>query len=518
MKKTLLGILSVAAVLPAAADPYFAIATKHVDTGGEMLEYRNLAPAFAQLSRIVPKFTRQLSAQVTVPGGGALVGSALQTLFNALDLNSIKAFASSSTEVAPGIYVFKSFTAIAPDTRSILTCGVRENRVLDMARLPADTRLAVSAEVDFGYVWRRILEEAAATADPQLNDVLAQRERLKAHGVDVDALLAAVSGRLLLVISGSSAETLGLRLDIPDRTGALSAQLRRFMPPPPNGNMVQLPIPGELPFGRPQLVYAPGRIQLVSDARLLQPAAAALGSAPWFARFARHLPQKGTGYIVADMPKEVVDMLNAAVAASLGGDDHIALPPFRLVAVSGHVPDGDTKVAVSDFSIPALAITAPVAVQSTVLFKALRDAMNRTGRNAANHAETGEGSDLPAVASALARYAAAHQGVWPPDGPAGLTALMPYVNEAYVLEHKVFIGGGLKVAGLPGADRLPVVFDAPDDEGANVEVEVLFADGHVETVEVKNYTTAEQVISALNRKYRYSPAQLQDMLRRLKAR
>ena len=87
-----------------------------------------------------------------------------------------------------------------------------------------------------------------------------------------------------------------------------------------------------------------------------------------------------------------------------------------------------------------------------------------------------------------------------------------------MLEHKVFIGGGLKVAGLPGADRLPVVFDAPDDEGAKVEVEVLFADGHVETVEVKNYTTAEQVISALNRKYRYSPAQLQDMLQRLKAR
>lgn len=503
MKKLLFGLLSAATILLTAADPYFGTATKHVDTGGEMLEYRNLTPALEFLSQWLPK----ASAAVVAEEGeyGPVAGSALKVLFNVLDLRSLKAIASSSVQAAPGVYLFKQFIVVAPDSGSILTYAPRGDRPLDFSRLPADTRIAVCGDLDLGYIWQRVTQEAAATGDAQLKALLAQCGQLKAQGIDLDALMSSISGPMLVLVSGSSMENLGVRLDIPDRNGALTALLRKFIPAPADSSMVPIPLPLPLSGWAPQLVYAEGKVQFVSGVRMLKAPVAPLASEAWFADFSKRLPQSGTGFVVVNMPKEVTDMINAFLATS-AGNIPVDLPPFRAVAVGSRDADGVLETVVSDFSLPTAQITAPVVAQGAMLFSTLRGVLNKTDNGESD-------SDLPEVAAALEKYAAAHNGVW----PTALSELKPLVKDSYVLDDKIFIGGGLKVAGLADAEKLPVLFDAPDDEGADVEVEVLFADGHVESVEVKKYTTAEQVISALNKRYNYSPAQLQDMLGRLKA-
>ena len=372
MKKAFAAIILFVGAALSAADPYFALAVKHVDSDGEALSYRNLTRVTTRIEQLVAGSLYRIC-----PGDdeqNTAIRNGVTAAFKLLDLTSFRAMATSSVELAPETFLYKDYVVVAKDSKSILVNRSARDLPLDYLELPADTRIAISMDVDLGRIWQLVKEEIAATKDAELNDLLAQTERLKQHGIDLDRIMAAMLGRFLLMVSGDSIQTLGLRLDIPDKDGSLSAQLRMFMPTAEGSNAVQLPLPLEnTPFGVPQLVYAPGRIQLVSDAKVLNPARK-LGSVPVFGKFAKLMPKTGTGYIVIDLPKELFIMLGRAAETDLSALD---IPSLKLLAVGYADQDGVGTVAASNVSLPTLATTAPIMLQTAIVMPALQKAREK---------------------------------------------------------------------------------------------------------------------------------------------
>lgn len=505
MKKFLVGIACVCSVVLAAADPFFHTAVKHVDTGGEMLMYQNLTTMMFVIDRQLPNFLIQLAAaDEDGKVSPELVKKGADVAMKLLDLMSFRAMAASSSEVAPRRFVYKSFTVISPESRSILVNREAKNRPVNVLNLPFDTRFALSLDIAPGAMWQQVKAEIAAAAAPELNDLVSTVEALKDEGIDVDALLGSLSGELFILVTGDSLENLGVRIDLPDRDGKLSAQLKTFLPPAEGSNAAPLQLP--VPVGAPQVVYAPGKVQIVSDMKMLAAPEKTLAQRAVYAKYAKFLPAEGTDYFVVDFPKSLTDLGNTLIEAQVEGTVPLRLKPLFFAAVNRRTPEGISGVAVSNFSLFRLQSTLPL-VQMTTLLPALRKAKNQADalRDRGSMAQLG---------AALHTYAADHDGVLPPqNGKAGLQALKELVSDEEILNDKIFIGGGIKISAEQAPNLFPVAFDAPGS-GTN-RVNVLFLDGHIETIEVENYTDAEQVIGALNQGVKRSPERLKDLLRRV---
>ncbi|MCI5780038.1 MAG: hypothetical protein MR051_09560 [Lentisphaeria bacterium] len=505
MKKFFLGIACVCGIVLTAADPFFHTAVKHVDTGGEMLMYQNLTTMMFVLDRQLPNFLIQLAAaDEDGKVSPELVKKGADVAMKLLDLMSFRAMAASSSEVAHRRFVYKSFTVISPESRSVLVNREAKNRPVNVLDLPFDTRFALSLDIAPGAVWQQVKAEIAAAATPELSNLVSAVESLKEEGIDVDSLLGSMSGELFILITGDSLENLGVRIDLPDRDGKLGAQLKTILPPAEGSNAAPLQLP--VPAGAPQVVYAPGKVQLVSDMKMLAAPEKTLAKRAVYAKYAKFLPAEGTDYFVVDIPKSLTDLGNTLIEAQSEGTMALRLKPLFFAAVNRRTPEGIAGVAVSNFSLFRLQSTLPLAQMSTLL-PMLQKARDK--------AKTVKGTgDMKELGIALQVYAADHDGVLPPrNGKAGLQALKELVSDEDILNDKIFIGGGVKISAEQAPSLFPVAFDAPGSVANRVNI--LFLDGHVEVIELENYTDAEQVIGVLNQKTKRSPEQLKDLLRRV---
>lgn len=322
------------------SDPYFGATVKHVDMGGEMFSYQNLAASM----RSVDNMLAHLEKSIRHPRAKSLV----RVFAKSLDLKSIRAIAQSSVKVEPRLYVYKSFLLIDENSKSILSGKAERNQPLDaiMRSLPADTRLAIYTDVDSAFLWARLNEEIAASGDRKLIRIVNNaKANFKAKGVDIDALAESVSGPMMLVVTGQSPLGMQFAVIIADRDGVLSAKLRKKCAPKSGDSAYPVK---DLPFfPRAQLVYADGCIMFVSDPKLLEKPAKMLGDTPRFRKFAPHLPKKGSGFMIVDISKNFAKSFNRFVPRNSKSQ----LKPFSMITVDSVSKDGAESVTVSNISM-----------------------------------------------------------------------------------------------------------------------------------------------------------------------
>ncbi len=359
MKKIFSGAVLACSLLLTAADPYFNTAIKGVDTGGEMLSYRNLTATTAFIENELPEIIiRQVAAvgksQVTPQITNAL-RERLSLIFKALDLASVKAVAASSVKISPNLFVSKNALVIDPASKSILLNKNAVNKPLDYMSLPADTRLALAGEIDFGNAWQQIKQLISASSDPETQNILVLAGNLKQQGIDLDAIFAALTGRFSLLLAGDDMFSMRFKLEIPDKNGALSALLKCFLPPKPGSNQVTLPLP--MPTGVPPvMIYAEKALILASGGNVLTQPEQTLAALPEFREFARHLPLQGCSYMVCNIPQGATDTLD--MLFSLNPEmPKLNIQPFAFISVGSKTAYGFSDVVVSDFSFAQLETT-----------------------------------------------------------------------------------------------------------------------------------------------------------------
>ena len=343
-----------------ASDPYFDATVKHVDAGGEMFSYVNLTTSMKSCENIM--------AQLEKAAHRASTKNAVKAFARTLDLKSVKAIAQSSVKVSPGLYVYKSFVLIDKDSKSILSGKATGNVRLDsiMGSLPADTRLAIYANIDNAYLWTRINEEIAASGDKALIETVNNvKINLKNKGLDVNALAASVSGPMMLVVAGQSPLGMKAVIIIADRDGVLSAALRKKYPPKAGESAYPI---NDLPFlPKAQLVYAKGCVMFVSDPKLLEKPAKMLKDTKWFGKFAPQLPAEGSGFMIVNISKKFAKTVNAFIPKDY---TIFRLKPVSMVTVETASEDGIGSITVSDFSVPAIFPKTMEAVVCELISKA----------------------------------------------------------------------------------------------------------------------------------------------------
>lgn len=344
MKKFFAGMALLGGMALAAADPFFEATVKHVDMGGEMFAYQNLTESMKSFEGIITSLENATRRP--------LVKSAVKAFAKTLDLGSFKGIAQSSVKVAPRLYVHKSFVLTEGNSRSILAGKAARNVRLDMIMrsLPADTRLAVYADVDSAFIWARITEEIIASGDQKLIQLVNEtKANFKTMGIDVDALAASVNGPMMLVVTGKSPLELKFAVLIADKDGVLGAVLRKHFPPKAGENFYPIRKSQYLPQAR--LIYSERGILFVSDPKLLDPPAKMFGDTPRFRRFASLVPTEGSGFMIVDISKNFAKTFNAFIP-----NDYkpFQLRPFSMVTVESASSDGVGSVTVSNFSLPSV--------------------------------------------------------------------------------------------------------------------------------------------------------------------
>ncbi len=382
MKKIFSTMFLACSMTLAAADPYFHTAIKNVDMNGEMLNYRNLTAVTAFVQNELPDiFIRVMESSgkaQLAPQDKAAWRERGNFILNLLNLTSFKAVAASSVKISPDLYVAKNSLVIAPESKSILLNKNVKNKPLDYMSLPADTRLALAGEIDLGSAWQQIKLAAAKSADPETRQIITSAEALKMQGFDLDALFSALNGRFSVLLAGDDALTMRFKVELPDKNGALSALLKRFLPPAPGSNQAALPLP--MPSGVPPMViYAENTVILASDAAVLAKPAQTLASLPKFREFAKHLPPQGCSYIVCNIPQGATDTVN--MLTSLNPDmPKLELKPFAFIAVGRATESGSADTVVSDFSFAQLDIAYLKSFMPMIInlqTRALMDAQRR---------------------------------------------------------------------------------------------------------------------------------------------
>lgn len=343
MKKLFIGMALACGMALAAADPYFDATIKHVDQGGEMLDYQNVSSLTVMLNKAM--------AYLAAESGEVEAQRAVAFFSKLLDITSIKAQAQSSVKIEPMFYVYKGFTFIDPAGNSILMSRSVRDTELNFLDLPADTLLAVYANINLGEVWKRVTDEINANPDKEMvkkfNDMLADAKK---DGVDINAIAESIDGQIMILIAGENVMAPRIFAAIPDRTGALSAALNRKFPPAAGSSAYPLPAGDVMPNA--QMIYSKNCVLFVSDPKVLEKPAQTLAANPRFAKYASKIAGKGVGYVVMNIPPQVASFANAMMPEDAA--KMIKVKPFSFAAVNTISENGLGVEIASSFSIPQL--------------------------------------------------------------------------------------------------------------------------------------------------------------------
>lgn len=353
MKKYLLCSMLTAAffVMPLSAAPTasakkdFQTAIKHVDLGGEMLYYFNTGGIIKLINEKLPQLVQVLTKG---EAEAQTINNALKSALKVLNLNAVKAFAQSSKKLDDQCYVYKTFTLIDRNEKSLLINPASRNMPSDWTSLPADTRFALKTDIDLGYVWQIIFKEIQNNPDPQIQSLSGMVALLKSQGIDLAQMAFSVKGNIEILVTGGG-DNIAFKVSVPDVNGSLSAMLKQQFVQETKGNTTV--IASEL--GEITILYAPGKITAYSNKKLLSAPNLTILENPNFKKSAALLPANANAYVIVDIPQEFIAFLKEQVADEppLAAVIDMMLPPMSVAGVSEVAPAGLKFTAVSNISL-----------------------------------------------------------------------------------------------------------------------------------------------------------------------
>ena len=460
----------------------FNATIKHLDMGGETLYYQNASGLHELVNNTIPKIVTIATQDMPESAEKSAIINGVNSLIKLINISAFKASGLSSKEIAPGLYDLKLFTLLDRSQKSILFQPVTAAKPLAWRNLPADTVLAFAGKIDLGYVWQMIYQEMLNNPDPMIKMFAAQIEPLKQSGIDVNAMLNSIRGELKFTVSASDMQSYAISVIIPDADGAVSAFMKRQLPPP-QGNKLTIPTP----VGNVDITYLRGKIKAILKSAAYTPVAGKLGYLPEFKAFSRFAPSKGNGYLVVSGTTGLLNNIirNLPEEAKVLQSMLSNIKPVAVLSVWHDTADGCKGEVFSTFSIPQLqqsgAFFAPYAA---ILLPALNSARDRDRTAVCIN-------NLKQFGVAAMIYANDHQGILPAN--IGQVALDRKVTEDIImLLPKV----DLNKLTTPATTPLAICDRATHTEKS---VCILYADGHVTSLPVAEDDDEEDIVKMLIR-------------------
>lgn len=516
-----------AGLSPAAAEKaLFDSTARHLDFGGNYYNYLSIDGMPGQ-------FEGLLVSMLTASGeaDSAEVADVVKLVSGLLNFEAVQAFGSSSVIAAdaPGVYVNKSLIRLseAQPKGVLFDLAGRENRKqAGLKMIPANTRLAFGLHLDPAPAWKTFSSALAASRQEEVKNLPAELagKAEQALGCKFDDFLAGLTGEafFLLTSDGTFPDIQPKLLAIlPDGKGLLAQLILKHAENlklrKESDTLYTLQDSTLPPFVKPRLILEKGRIVIASSTDIydLARAAADGGAAadPALAPYFRNMPGDGLGFLYLNVPASLVQsalQLGATVSEELAAlqPTLAKIPGLTMLSVSRKEPEGYAGVMRSNLSAAQLQVAAPMLVYSGMLLPALNQAREKARRISCV-------SNVKQVMLGLIMYANDHDNRFPADsGAAGLNTL---VKDGYLTDFACYICpsatdgkgsgnlaedacsyiylGGTDLAGEQAPSKLPVVFDKPGNHRKGVNVG--FADGHVEQIDLPRYQSPEQVIDYL---------------------
>ncbi len=506
---------------------------KQVDTAGLTLQYarytdtsRKLQENFNTMFKLMPE---DATKKMNVP----LVQLGVNFMFKLLNVDAVKANAVSSMldesdKANPYLYKRFAYTGANPQGLGYEIYSRINKPFTLLKELPPNTRLAFGAHLSCGKGWDYLVQELAKDqqlpALAQLPAMLDTQIEAKS-GVKLSDILKSVEGEMLfLITSAGTAEAPEFRTlwIVPDKDNTIKnlilARGGTHMQQVAENTYDILQQGNNPDWIKPRIILGDKRITFVSNPEILD-----IVAKP--AEGVRKITESGILFNYIDIDEATQRLLASKTkgpAAQLLKT--VKIPRFYTVGSVSEL--GYNCVIRSSAELPGtadilqLAMIAGMSKNSAaketppVKVPPIGTVIKQQQESCATH--------LKQFGLALHMYASDNDEVFPlPDNEAGLKILLDknYLAKDFKLNcPKSSAGyyylGGFKLTETRWPARVPLVFDRPGNHPGLVNV--LFADGHVESMPIDNYKSPADVLNVLNAKFTYPPELLNDLTARFK--
>ncbi len=559
LRKTTFGIVASAAMISGTLlnaqtsgddAKVFDYLSGKLDKGGSFYSISNTTYAFNSIARAYADLETQIAMMplpIETKGQFALGMLVVKNAVQGLGLNEVKALAGSSVIVEPntdsGFPLFRNryFVYHGDNNANGLLWGLAGNSqpLNDIYALPANTVLAASWQVQPTMCWNKIKEVSVSAPPVQMMLLMAETSFMQKEQTPLNTLLDSVSGQWLTVVTEEKTADgkayLQAMLSIPSRDGAVFNLMKKHLAGNP-----------QLTFGEKEITVSPGagfpqwvapvirqngdRLLIVSNPAiipLVEKATAAKDG--WvktadYQRLSKDLPKEGSGFLYVsrryagaygEMMKNITP--DMGVNFSAGAKD--------CFMVFAREKDGISFTMNANLDLNEIEMAKFNVVAVPIVAGMMLPAIN-SGREKSRRIECA--SNLKQIGLALKQYALDNKNNFPAgDNVAGLGEL---VKKGYLSDLKtftcpsddnitpgnvlsdencsyVYLGG---FSESPDYADCPLAFDIPGSHDGTLNV--LYADGHVSSIDGKDVNTCVDLINRLNESNNYKPEVLKKLL------
>ncbi|MBE6404965.1 MAG: hypothetical protein E7040_02980 [Lentisphaerae bacterium] len=473
----------------------FVKTTKYIDAYGEMYQYSNTRGIEVFFNEKIPALIKIFTKES--PEIDKEITPIVDAVRNSLNVGAFKAYASSSVDAGNGVYVAKSFILFDRKAQSIFIDPKASNKPLNWKSLPADTRLAFKVDVNLAHVWAILKKEFSKTS-------IYKEVAEFAENPEINAILNNFHGDVEFLLTGTSLDNWAFRAAIPDKNGRIGALIRKHAGNAVKNDTAEIPLDANV-----KIVVKLMKDQIVaySSRKTVAQPQKTLASKPLYQSYAKYLPENGSGYIVMDIPQEVITLLkNLVEDPEISQIIDLFLKPVSIVSVSTVEKDGAFSVCAANISFAQISQVGPMvgvlSVGAGMLWPALESARirGRLANCSANIKQLGTG---------IFQYMYDNDGYLPTD-------LKELVKKAYVapavLNTIIYVGPYEKTKASQIKNPSSYILAVCLDEGHKDRIAILFADGHVENLELNG----EEPVKFLQNEFKLNAADVTRISKRLK--